>query len=142
MDPNQNQNQTIPNPTPPQAPVSPTAGNVPPVQPASPNASLGGSAAPPAPPNVPSAEDPKSNGKIILFIVVSILLLIVLGVIYFMATQLNNQYKTERITPTPTQALPTSTPTPTPLSEKDIDTIDLGNPEADLKTIDEDVKQL
>lgn len=113
MDPNQNQN--IPNPTPPQAPVSPPAGNVP---------------------------TPKSNGKILLFIAVGILLLIVLGVIYFMATQLNNQNKTEDITPIPTQALPTSTPTPTPLSEKDIDTIDLGSPEADLKGIDEDVKQL
>ncbi|MBI4092244.1 MAG: hypothetical protein HY427_03510, partial [Candidatus Levybacteria bacterium] len=44
--------------------------------------------------------------------------------------------------PTPTQALPTSTPTPTPLSEKDIDTIDLGDPEADLKSIEDDVKQL
>lgn len=125
MDPNQNQN--IPNPTPPQAPSAP-AGNVPPV--------------PMPPPSPVPPEAPKSNGKILLFIAVGILLLIVLGVIYFMATQLNNQNKTQDITPTPTQALPTSIPTPTPLSEKDIDTVDLGNPETDLKNIDEDLKQL
>mgnify|MGYP001585049948 CR=1 FL=1 len=125
MDPNQN--QTTMNTTAPQVPSAP-AGNVPPV--------------PMAPPSPVPPETPKSNGKILLFIAVGILLLIVLGVIYFMATQLNNQNKTEGITPIPTQALPISTPTPTPLSEKDIDTIDLGNPEADLKSIDEDVKQL
>lgn len=89
-----------------------------------------------------STSDPKSNGKMILFIAAGILLLIVLGIIYFMAAQFNSRNKAREITPTPTQALPTSTPTPTPLSEKDIDTIDLGSPEADLKNIDEDVKQL
>ena len=133
MDPNQNQN--IPNPTPPQAQsqAAPTAVSAPP----------GGAPQPGSfPPQSGGQSAPKSNGKILLFIVVGLLLLIVLGVIYFMATQLNKQYKTERITPTPTQALPTSTPTPTPLSEKDIDTIDLGGPEADLKSIEDDVRQL
>lgn len=60
-----------------------------------------------------------------------------------MAQQLNSPSRQESITPTPTQVpTPTSTPTPTPLSEKDIDTIDLGDPDTDLKIIDEDVKQL
>ncbi|OGH17744.1 MAG: hypothetical protein A2868_00170 [Candidatus Levybacteria bacterium RIFCSPHIGHO2_01_FULL_40_15b] len=128
MDPNQNQNIQTP---PVQNPMGTPGGTIPP---------------PPTTP-IPSIQTPnnpigKSNGKVILFIAVGILLLIVLGVIYFMATQLNNQNKTEDITPIPTQALPTSTPTPTPLSEKDIDTIDLGNPETDLKSIEDDVKQL
>ena len=125
MDPNQN--QTTMNTTAPQVPSAPT-GNVPPV--------------PMAPQSPVPPEATKSNRKTLLFIAVGILLLIILGVIYFTATQLSSQYKTEKITPVPTQALPTLTPTPTPLSEKDIDTIDLGSPEADLKSIDEDVKQL
>ncbi len=123
MDQNQTPTPPIQNPTP----------VVPPVQ----------SPVPPAPSN-PTPSAPKSNGKIILFIAVGILLLIILGAIYFMATQLNNRTKAPEVTPTPIQvsATPTPTPTPPPLSEKDIDTIDLGSPEADLKNIEEDVKQL
>lgn len=127
MDPNQPPNQALNNPAPP-------AGNVSPVPPtptpttSPPSGRQGGPAVLP-------------NSKIILFIVIGILLLIVFGVTYFLASQLGKQNQAQ-VTPTPTQALPTSTPTPTPLSEKDIDTIDLGNPEADLKGIEDDVKQL
>ena len=131
MDPNQTQNQNLNNPN------TPTS-SVPPVPPAPP---------PPAPPPVaPSQPSPtqeaKSNGKVVLFIVAGILLLIVLGAIYFMAQQFRSSSQ-QKPTPTPTQVpTPTSTPTPTPLSEKDIDTIDLGNLDADLKNIEDDVKQL
>ena len=82
------------------------------------------------------------NSKMVLFIAVGILLLIVLGVTYFLATKLNNQNNAQ-VTPAPTQVpTPTLTPTPTPLSEEDIETIDLGSPETDLKGIEDDVKQL
>lgn len=133
MDPNQTQNQNLDNPTPPSGNVPPPP-NIP-----TPPAPQGG---PGIPPQSTGPVENKQNGKLILFLVISILLLIVLGVIYFMATQLGNQNKVGTITPTPTVAQPTSTPTPTPLSEEDIDTIDLGNPEADLKNIEDDVNQL
>lgn len=129
MDPNQNipnQNQMPPAP--------PPAGIVPPAQ---------QPPIPPTPPMSSQVENPKLNSKLILFIAVGILLLFVLGLIYFMAQQLNSSPQQESITAAPTQIpTPTMTPTPTPLSEKDIDTIDLGNPENDLKKIDDDVKQL
>lgn len=140
MDPNQNQPQT---PTPP-----PT---VPPVQ-----NPMGGPTTPAPPPQVPPSgapqpvslpdqgtgqSAPKSNGKIILFIIIGTFLLVVLGLIYFMAQQFNSSR--QNIAPTPTQILtPTPSPTPTPLSEEDIDTINLGSPEADLKVIEDDIKQL
>lgn len=135
MDPNQNINNpnsttgVAPAPQTPTASQAGPAGTIPPEQASQPGA-----------PSTAGAQDPKSNSKMILFIVIGILLLIVLGVIYFMATQLNKQNAAP--IPTPTQALPTSTSTPTPLSEEDIDTIDLGNPEADLKNIEDDVNQL
>jgi hypothetical protein len=78
---------------------------------------------------------------VIIFIVVGIILLVVLGLTYFIAQQMS--LPGNQPIPTPTQVpTPTLTPTPTPLSEKDIDTIDLGNPEADLKIIEDDLRQL
>ena len=126
MDPNQTQNQN---------PTNSGPANVPPVAPPP---------APPVNPIMPAPNDPPSqqNGKMIFLIVLGTILLISLGIIYFMAMQMNNSKQTPTPTPIPTQALPTLTPTPTPLTEDDIDTIDLGSPDTDLKTIDEDLKQL
>lgn len=90
----------------------------------------------------PQMDPPKSGNKMILLaILVFVMFIIVIG-IYFFALQYNAPRETPQPTPAPTiPSSPTPTPTPT-LDEKDIDSVDIPNPETELKPIDEDVKQL
>lgn len=86
----------------------------------------------------------KSGGnKTILFVALGVLVVITLGVLYFLALNFNNtSYQASQITPIPQKA---ASPTPsvqTQATEADINTIDLGNPDEDINSINQDLGQL
>ena len=102
--------------------------------------------APLATPVAPSPlqmDSPKNGNKIVLLAGLAFIMLIIVIGIYFFASQYNASSKI----PQPTFApiipnSPTPTAAPTMLDEKDIDNVDIPNPETELKPIDEDVMQL
>lgn len=124
--------QAPPPPLPPQTPVGnpPPPFQPPPVQ------------APPPPPGRPATGSSMGSNKTVLFGGLGVIALAIIGGIYFLAVQYSQKTaQVPEITPIPRISL-SPTPPLVEATEADIDNIDLGDPENDLKGLDQDVKQL
>lgn len=135
---NLNQSQNLPPTSPlgtiPPAPQVPTPPTPQPTNPITP---------PIQPPPLPQASDSsKGSNKAVLFGGLGVIALAIIGGIYFLAVQYSQKTaQVPEITPIPRVS---ASPTP-PLveaTEKDINKIDLGNPENELKGIEQDLKEL
>ena len=135
---NNNSNQQQDNPTVPVMPnpvvsTGPAEPQIPQAQPPTPTLPI---------PDGAHIDPPKSGNKIILLAAIAFIMFLIVVVIYLFALQNNAPKETPVPTPVPTVIL---TPTPTPtqtLDENNIDAVEIIDPEVELKTIDEDVKQL
>lgn len=83
--------------------------------------------------------------KMILFIIIGLVVLVILGVVYFMALRASTPTETTQIQ-TPTTApspSPTQIPSPTiGATEENVENIDVPDPSQDLNTINQEVNQL
>lgn len=135
MDPTQNQQQQQ-TPVSPQ-PVSPPPVSAPPVS----NPPVG---VPPPPPQpvTPNQVPPPPHGSDnkILFILIGALSLVVLVILVFIL--LNRQAGPSQIPANVTPTVSQEAPTPSPTAEEDVESVDLGTVEAELKDIREDLEGL
>ena len=94
--------------------------------------------------SLPGAQAPKAKNSftIILVIVVAIMAVVVGALFVLAASKTSQTNQTPQDTAIQTETVtPSQAPSPTPASE-DINTLDLGDPQKDLDTINQDLQQL
>ena len=133
MEPNQNpttQDQNVQGQAQPSAESTPQSGGTPPINPSIP---------PAGPPEIKTPSG--TGGKILLFILTGIVVIVLVSAIYFLAIKNSVQPQNPKNAP-----IPQKTVSPTPASSVQIQTetesIDLGNTEEDIKSIEQDYNQL
>jgi hypothetical protein len=88
----------------------------------------------------PSAKD--GSKTTLILGAIAIIGIVVIGAIYFMAVKYSEQVNNiPQITPIPRAAI-SPTPPVAEATEADIDTLDLGDPEEELKSIEQELNQL
>lgn len=138
---NNNQNNNQGNPS---TPLTPNANTTPIAQsePTNPIPTPPIQQTPPvAPPSPQDNNEKQPVNKSIFFIVAAIIIVVILALLYFFALNSSNQDIQEAPVPIPT-ASPTPIQITEELTEDDIETIDLGNPEGDLEEIEEELNNL
>ncbi len=150
MDQNLNQQNSIgkanlagsPTPPTPPPPGQTPIGNPPPpfppspIQPPPPSSGMGNTG------DTPQGSLLKSGSKTVLLAALAVGALVLVGGIYFLAIKYSGQGASiPEITPIP-RISPSPTPPLTEATEADINTIDLSDPEDELKSIDQDANQL
>lgn len=136
MDQNNNQQVNRPVNTPP-----PEAPPIVPSSPPSPQNTISGS--PQFSPGTPPVENKPGSKKLVIAIVI-VAIILTIGITYFLLSHISPREPAVS-EQTPVVVEPTATPTliPTPtLSAEDVNSIDTGDPSTDIKSIDEDAKQL
>lgn len=126
-------------------PQTPPPANTPPVpQVASPEPPV--SPTPDQPVTAYSAPKTPGNNKTIMLLILVVVMALIVGGIYFLAIKAQDTQTAPvaEITPAPQPTTePTTAPSPTAVpTDEDVNNLDLGNPEEDLKTIEDDLKQL
>ncbi len=134
-----------PNPTQPIAPVTPASTPVVPVPSSQPTEQPTPTPTPtPTPPPSSDMTTPKKGfNKLILLAGVGILAIVIVVTMYFMALKNQSEVPSNaEITPVQKiQISPTVTPEPTKAEEL-LENIDIGDPDTDIKILDEDVQAL
>lgn len=124
------QDQNIQGPAQPSAASVPQTGGTPPVNPPTPAA------------NPPDIKAPSgAGGKILLFVLTGIVVIVLVSATYFLAIKNSVQPQNPKNAPI---LQPTVSPTPptVEIQAETVESIDLGNPEEDIKSIEQDYNQL